>query len=101
MPLANYRWPRIVRQCACVPNRAPPHACRGTFRIAAGGATLDGTQDTDGIDVVSAPLGPRYPHGLLVAQDGINTSPDGSTANQNFKLVSWRDVATRLALTTP
>ena len=82
-------------------DRAPPHAYRGTFRIAAGGATLDGTQDTDGIDVVSAPLGPRYPHGLLVAQDGINTNPDGSTANQNFKLVSWRDVATRLALATP
>ena len=82
-------------------DRAPPHAYRGTFRIAAAGATLDGTQDTDGVDVVSAPLGPRYPLGLLVAQDGTNTNPDGSTANQNFKLVSWQDVAEGLALTVP
>ena len=72
-------------------DRAPPHAYRGTFRVGAAGA-VDGAQDTDGLHVVSARLGPRYPMGLLVVQDGINLAPDGSQANQNFKLVSWRDV---------
>ncbi len=43
---------------------------------------LDGAEDTDGIDVSAEPLGPRFPHGLFVAQDGSND--DG---NQNFKLV--------------
>ena len=78
-------------------DRAPPHAYRGTFRIGETG-TVDGVEDTDGLDVVSAPLGPRYPLGLLVAQDGINLAPDGEEANQNFKLVSWRDVLDALDL---
>lgn len=79
-------------------DRAPPHAWRGTFRIAAGAGGIDGAEDTDGVDVVAAPLGPRYPMGLLVVQDGINTEPDGSGAHQNFKLVSWADVAGALDL---
>ena len=72
-------------------NRAPPHAYRGTFRIGEAGA-VDGTEDTDGLEIVSAPLGPRYPMGLLVVQDGVNLAPDGAEVNQNFKLVSWQDV---------
>ena len=78
-------------------DRAPPHAYRGTFRIGEAGA-VDGVEDTDGLDVVSAPLGPRYPLGLLVTQDGVNLAPDGAEANQNFKLVSWRDVLDALDL---
>ena len=58
----------------------------------------DGVQDTDGLDVVSAPLGPRYPMGLLVVQDGVNLAPDGAEANQNFKLVSWQEVLVALHL---
>ena len=50
--------------------------------------TLDGVEDTDGLHVVSAPLGPRYPMGVLVVQDGVDLGPDGAKANQNFKLVS-------------
>ena len=42
----------------------------------------DGAEDTDGIDVSAEPLGPRFPHGLLAAQDGRN-----DTGNQSFKLV--------------
>ena len=79
-------------------DRAPPHAYRGTFRVG-DGAAADGTEDTDGLDVVSAPLGASYPMGLLVVQDGINTAADGSEANQNFKFVSWQDVAEALDLT--
>ena len=72
-------------------DRAPPHAYRGTFRIA-GEGSIDGTEETDGIDLVAAPVGPDYPAGLLVVQDGFNYDPDGSRINQNFKLVSWEDV---------
>ena len=94
-------------------DRAPPHAYRGTFRVGgsagaagggvtgggpAGGGAIDGAEDTDGLQVVSAPLGPRYPRGLLVVQDGRNRAPDAAEANQNFKLVSWGDVLDALDL---
>ena len=78
-------------------DRTPPHAYRGTFRVGEAGA-VDGVEDTDGLHVVSAPLGPRYPMGLLVVQDGVNLAPDGAEANQNFKLVSWEDVLDALDL---
>ena len=77
-------------------DRAAPHAYRGTFRV--GAAAVDGVEDTDGLDVVSAPLGSRYPMGLLVVQDGVNLAPDGAETNQNFKLVSWQDVLDALDL---
>ena len=80
-------------------NRAPPHAYRGTFRVGAGAGTVDGTEDTDGVDVVATPMGPNYPMGLLVVQDGVNVAADGSAANQNFKFVSWQDVVEALNLT--
>jgi len=51
-------------------------------------ASVDGTSSTDGIDVMSAPLGAGFPNGLFVAQDGDNDS-----GNQNFKLVPWEVVA--------
>ena len=72
-------------------DRAPPHAYRGTFRIG-GEGSIDGTEETDGIDLVAAPVGPDYPAGLLVVQDGFNYDPEGSRINQNFKLVSWENV---------
>ena len=72
-------------------DRAPPHAYRGTFRIG-GEGSIDGTEETDGIDLVAAPVGPDYPAGLLVVQDGFNYDPEGSRINQNFKLVSWKNV---------
>ena len=58
----------------------------GSFRIVSGGG-IDGTDQTDGIDVVTAGLGPSFPSGVLVAQDGEN---DG--AGQNFKFVPLEDV---------
>lgn len=48
------------------------------------GGRIDGSEDSDGIDVTTANLGPRFPRGLFVAQDRSN---DGG--NQNFKLVPW------------
>lgn len=55
---------------------------------------IDGTNDTDGIDVTSASL-PNYSNGIFIAQDGENT--DGSTVgNQNFKIVDFKDVLKEL-----
>lgn len=55
----------------------------GKFRVTAGRG-IDGVEETDGIDVTTTGLGPRFPVGLFVAQDGSND--DG---NQNFKFVPW------------
>jgi 3-phytase len=68
----------------------------GTFHIVAdadGG--IDGVSETDGLEVTSAALGPAYPGGLLVAQDGRNIAP---AQRQNFKFVSWADIARVLEL---
>lgn len=67
----------------------------GKFAIVQSPEGIDGTSDTDGIDVTSAPLGSAFPHGLFVAQDGKNTSP---AAAQNFKLVPWERIAQALNL---
>ncbi|MEX2124113.1 MAG: phytase [Woeseia sp.] len=56
---------------------------------------IDGASETDGLDVTSAPLGDRFPSGLLVVQDGRNIAPE---ERQNFKFVSWQDVARSFAL---
>ena len=53
--------------------------------------SIDGTQDTDGIAVTNANID-GHPKGLLVVQDGFNVDSAGSAANQNFKIVDWRDV---------
>lgn len=57
----------------------------GRFRVGAG--TLGATSETDGIDVLLGDMGPDFPHGLLVVQDG-----DNAPAAQNFKLIDWRAV---------
>ncbi len=77
-------------------DRGGQNAYRGAFSI---GASADGSADavqgTDGIDVVSAPLGDAYPRGMFVAQDDENTDPN---ALQNFKYVSWAEVEAALSL---
>lgn len=55
------------------------------------GGLIDGAEDSDGIDVTTAALGPAFPTGLFVAQDRSN---DGG--NQNFKLVRWGDIVSGL-----
>ena len=72
--------------------REGDHAHVGSFRIRASGASggIDGVEDTDGIDVTTAELGPSFPAGLFVAQDGVNDGED-----QNFKLVPLQDVLPR------
>jgi len=58
-------------------------------------AGIDGASETDGLDVISTPLGPAFPYGVLVVQDGRNISP---AARQNFKLVPWERVAAAMSL---
>lgn len=68
----------------------------GYFQVVANPALgIDGASETDGLDVTSRPLGPRYPAGLFVAQDGRNVMPP---EKQNFKLANWEDIAGALQL---
>ncbi len=55
----------------------------GSFRIS-DGTVSDDCDQTDGID---AYLGPSFPDGLFVCQDGFNDAP-GSSGTQNFKFAS-------------
>lgn len=62
----------------------------GSVRIAANKRRrIDGVQDTDGVAVSSANFGGVFEHGVLVVQDGNNSSPP---ANQNFKVVPWSEL---------
>jgi outer membrane receptor protein involved in Fe transport len=46
-----------------------------------------GADGTDGLDVTSAPLGPDFPDGLLVAMN---------SSSRNFLLFRWRDIRDRI-----
>lgn len=70
--------------------RKAPHKYLGSFRIVDG--KVDGVEETDGIDICSVSLNNDFCHGLLVVQDGFNYNKAFAKA-QNFKLVSWDDVA--------
>lgn len=60
-----------------------------SFRVADNEpAGIDGTGETDGIHATAADLGPRFPRGIFVAQDGRNEGAD----SQNFKIVDWRRI---------
>ncbi|MEU3891614.1 phytase [Streptomyces sp. NPDC029041] len=70
----------------------------GGFRVGAASTTLDGAEECDGAAVLNAPLGSRFPNGLLVVQDGHET-PDlppgeaGARPATGFKFVDLGDVA--------
>ena len=50
--------------------------------------TIDGTSETDGIDVCNMNLGEKLSDGIFIAQDDVNDN-----GNQNFKIVSWGEIA--------
>jgi 3-phytase len=60
-----------------------------SFKIVSHGG-IDAVTETDGLDVTTANLGPAFPGGLFVAQDGSNDN-----GNQNFKLVRWSAIVRR------
>lgn len=77
-------------------DRQGDHAYRGSFAVVADPARgIDGISETDGLDVSSGNLGPGFEHGAMVAQDGRNVMP---MENQNYKYVSWDDIARALGL---
>ena len=43
-----------------------------------------GADGTDGLDVTSTPLGPRFPNGLLIMMN---------SGAKNFLIADWRDIA--------
>jgi myo-inositol-hexaphosphate 3-phosphohydrolase len=66
--------------------------------------SIDQVNESDGLDVINVPLGPRFPFGLLVVQDGANdpqnvVQDDEELENNstNFKFVPWQGVAKRFA----
>ena len=74
----------------------PPYRLHGAFRVSLNAAAgIDGTSETDGLDVTSADLGGPWQAGLLVVQDGRKRMPEQA---QNFKLVPWSDVARAVGL---
>ncbi|MEV5161316.1 phytase [Streptomyces sp. NPDC053728] len=71
------------------------NAYKGGFRVTAVSADLDGSEECDGAAALDKPLGARYPHGLLVVQDGHETSASGSEEGREatgFKFVDLRAV---------
>lgn len=63
----------------------------GSFKIV-GNEQVDGTSETDGIDVINLPFNPELPNGFFIVQDGANR--DGKAkGNQNFKLIPWESIA--------
>jgi 3-phytase len=75
--------------------RKAPHNYLGSFRITDG--TVDGAEETDGIDIFSGYLNDDFKNGLLVVQDGYNYDAGKITA-QNFKLIPWENIAELLNL---
>ncbi|RYG37164.1 phytase [bacterium] len=53
----------------------------GSFRI--------GADETDGIEVVSTPLGPKFPQGLFIAMN---------SSGRNFKVAGWKQIASALRI---
>lgn len=70
---------------------AAPYPMLGRFRVGMNAAAgIDGASETDGLEVTSMMLGEDFPRGLLVVQDGRNVMP---AEHQNFKLISWEEIA--------
>ncbi|MDO3380778.1 phytase [Gilvimarinus algae] len=56
---------------------------------------IDAISETDGLEVTHRSLGKGFESGAFVAQDGHNVMPEQP---QNFKMVSWKDIARELGL---
>ena len=78
--------------------RGGEHAWVGQREVA-DGAAADGCTDTEGIEAVAANLGPDFPAGIFICQDGSNTTP-GPAGNQNFKYVRLERIVDAASLPT-
>ncbi|KZN57274.1 hypothetical protein N474_08725 [Pseudoalteromonas luteoviolacea CPMOR-2] len=76
----------------------PPYKHLAGFRVGLDGFNgIDGSSETDGLELSTTLHSKDYPQGLLVIQDGRNRLPDKP---QNFKYVSWQDVLEVAGLAT-
>ncbi|MCX5192871.1 phytase [Streptomyces sp. NBC_00249] len=66
----------------------------GRFSVS-NGTAADDCEDTDGIDATAADLGPAFPQGVFVCQDGSNGAP-GTSGNQNFKFVPLQRITAQI-----
>lgn len=70
--------------------REEPNQYLGSFKIT-GNQKVDGAEETDGLEAVSAQLSGAYPKGILVVQDGFNF--EGSLLQrQNFKIINFQPI---------
>ncbi len=77
-------------------DRKAPHNYRGSFYVGDNlELAVDGSQETDGLEINSALRTEQFPNGIVVVQDGFNTLP---TNPQNFKYISWDSIAAALDL---
>jgi len=72
-------------------DRKAPHKYIGSFTVV-DSENIDGTSETDGIDVINLAMGQTFPNGFFIAQDGENYT-NGKLGTQNFKLVPWENIA--------
>lgn len=73
-----------------------PFRYRGKFRLGFNiEKNIDGSSETDGLEVSSANFGTNYEDGILIVQDGHKRLPDGA---QNFKYLDWKQIAKALQL---
>ncbi len=82
-------------------DRSGSNSFLGSFSIGAG-ETIDGVENSEGLDIINVPLGEQFPSGLLVVQDDSNEPAlvevdleDGEieNVNSNFKYVDLEDLA--------
>ena len=77
-------------------SRKSPHPFIGSFKIIDNEELgVDRVSGTDGIDVINLELNDNFKYGFFIAQDDENRNP---RAHQNFKIVSWEDIAESLNL---
>jgi len=72
-----------------------PYAARLRFRVTTNPTLgIDGSSETDGLDVTTRSLGPGFEQGALIVQDGRNRMPE---QGQNLKLVPWQAILQQLS----
>lgn len=98
-PMANNKGYLIVSNetadSLLVYERTGDNRFVGEFSIEAS-ETIDKVTEPTGMYAIGVALDERFPQGVFIAADDVNSNPNG---NNNFKVVSWADVATGLNLT--